>query len=1245
MSTAGKAGADFSPFKEIWKRAGDGVYKTTKKFVIWMGRYIYALFIPNLMIYLFLIVFLSPLWGGVVVLYPPLRYFCVNSQEITGLVNSGSNDLNLALQEAAQGINDVLQVLSPVFQIWNIVVDWILWAGIRIYQFFDCTIGQDCEGFLQLFRWVRNVIPFVINIFLIVWRGIGGIFSNITPLSTVGDPSNLTTVAMANGSVFLVAAAFHPESGGYEQHMTRLDQGLPDWMSHRVLITQNFTTEARKRTTYPFGGCGNDPSAVCVDPSNSCVVGSVDACELIMDIVTILAGAEDAFVLFLQIIDLIVNYSLELIYDAVQLFLDVILPFFQWLIGFIGGDLIGYFSDLFSKVEALFTWVGDVWDSFIDLWDNVINTIFDVFGDLIDDLDNFFSDLWDTLTNVLDNLADVFRNILEEIVADLIGQITDIGDLIPSLRNEFRSVPFDVGGMGREPKGDEQHDQGNIHIQIDGSMIGGGGRGGSVSNVVEGGEGKLGDKKRSSSRFGGFDEDFVSHRYNPKINFSSIRDLVYGNLTSGDSYLCREAFRYGFDMYTLARLPALQRIYIVGCLSVEEVTTYKEEYLATKAAMDASSGGGGSRSSNEPTMNSGRFAVRAVRQSLNQTMKRVKSKRAEFQEKTAFLRSSSAFVMEARRQARSSPGRNGQAELFKSNITEVLTDLSSMLQNVTARSMGTRPGVNGMEQLKDRVKRFQTRKDGSEESVIAIRRTWDKLLKKPEVASIADRLHRLSTEDWSLHWIRARYPSVDIEGTPEHHAYRQASRFNDLWDDFGRFLSRQPSAEDIGHYFRKDSGAELHSMLKMSVDGAKMQRLHVRRKMMSGHFHNGARGDPGADFWHFITVGLWETIGEAILNAVNFFLECNPLPQPVGPGGDPNTQVDPVRYCLPYWNPDARLPVDDIRIPFDLLFPSCCPPGFDCPSEYKNIFGQLRFLMRFITKEIPLWWGFLTWIPLFGPFWADLTEFPGGNIPDYAFYCFFTCISEPVLAIGWAVFIAVTVVAWFIPIILVLWLFVTCCCIISFGCCRTVCMPCKICTPRSPKKLAFTRDSRVVRAAISTVPGFGWAEPKGGRGGAVLSLFSGSIIDHLEGDDPFQKMEASSNASTTGASFDHHDDEDYDFVGDDDAYRPSVLDQENASRFHPGSDVRRRPSRQPPATPNSFVLVKSTAAAVAAAAPPPVASPLSPPLTMMAQPAPLLPVHQQQPVAASAAVTLPDFEAKSWQRLSSGQTSSNGSSS
>jgi len=1216
MATKG-AGSDFSPLKEIWKRAGDGVYKTLKKFVIWMGRYIYALFIPNLLIYLFVIVFLSPLWGGVVVVYPPLRYFCTHSQEITGLLNSGSNDVNLALQEAAQGINDVLQVLTPVFQIWNIIVDWILWVGIRIFQFFNCAIGQECEGFLQLFRWIRNFLPFVVNIFLVIWRGIGGIFSDITPLSTVGDPQNLTTVTMLNGSVFLVDA-FHPDTGTY-QHMVRLDENTPEWASHRFLLTKSpISAEHRKRTPYPFGSCGNDPSQVCVDPSNSCTFGSVDVCQLIMDIVNVLLGAEDAFVLFLQIIDLILQHSLDLIYDAVNLFLDVILPFFQWLIGFIGGDLIGFFSDLFSKVNALFTWVGDVWDSFVDLWNDAIDTIFDFFGSLIDDLDQFFTDLWDSFLDYIDNIIDVFASILQDIVADLIDKIQDIvNDLTSGLASIFSIGRNAQQGRAEPPTGGEGHVPTGEDMAFDLQN--------QVRSVV--GDGIPVPPKQFNAQIGGVNSkrstpngDGVaaqSFKYQYKRNFSVMRDLAAGNLTSGDRSICREAFRYGLDMYTLAQMPVMQRLYVIGCLSFEEVTTYRDEYLAARELLGPAARKRHTRvfdAQDGVSMTSAHFAVRTIRESLNQTMKRVKSKHAEFRERTAFLKSSSEFITEAREHARGARGEPiNHASIFSSNFTEALTDLSQMLQNVTASSLGTRPGVSGMEQMKDRVRKIKTRQDASEERVRAIRHTWDKLKKQPAVASIAERLTRLGTEDWALHRIRVRYPAVDIEGTPEHSAYKQAVRFNDHWDDLGRFLSRQPSAEEIGHYLSTE-GSGLVEMLKMSVEGARMQRRHMRREMLNPGKH-GLRGNPGADFWQWITVGLWETLGEAILNVVNFFIECNPLPQPVGPGGDPNTQVDPVRYCLPYWNPDARLPVDDIRIPFDLLFPSCCPPGFDCPSEYKNIYGQLRFLMRFITLKIPLWWGWLTWVPVFGPWWDSFTQFPGGNIPDYAFYCFFTCISEPVMAITIGIFVAVTVIAWFIPIILVLWLLVTWCCILSFACCRTVCLPCKVCTPRSPKNLMFTRDSRFVRGAVSTVPGLGWLEPKGGKANALFGLVGDSLVEHLEGDDPFEHVTMTPWIIAPGAAAAQPPQKE---LIEDEQHTDQVdqryMSAENVQRFHPAANVNhRRPSAPPPPVP-----------ATSAPLPPPVVT-----IVPTSEPAPAAPAV----AAAPQAPRLPDWEARSYARL------------
>jgi hypothetical protein len=58
---------------------------------------------------------------------------------------------------------------------------------------------------------------------------------------------------------------------------------------------------------------------------------------------------EDVFQFFLQIIQILLGAGLEFIRNALTFFMDVILPFFNWLLGFVGGtlaQLIAFFEDV-----------------------------------------------------------------------------------------------------------------------------------------------------------------------------------------------------------------------------------------------------------------------------------------------------------------------------------------------------------------------------------------------------------------------------------------------------------------------------------------------------------------------------------------------------------------------------------------------------------------------------------------------------------------------------------------------------------------------------------------------------------------------------------------------------------------------------------------------------------------------------------------------------------------------------------
>lgn len=1075
---------------------------------MWMGRYLYALFIPNLILYLIALVALAPLWGGAALVYPPLRFYCENHALITAQLNGGANGANLALKEAAETINTVLSVLEPGFKIWNIVIDGLLWVGVELWQWLDCQIGQECEGVEQLFRFVRNIVPFGLNLFYIFWQGVGSIFSVINPAAvlTVDDPYNLTLTTMPNGSVYAIDT--FTQNGEY-QRLTRLDEKMADGHTHRfVLARKQFLTEgggSQKREPNPFTNCGPGTPNLCIHPSATCMVGPVNVCNLIAQIVDELFSNQNVFVILLQIIDLLVNRGLALIKDALEFFLDVILPFFEWLIGFIGGDLIGYFADLFSKVNALFTWVGDVWDSFIDVFTDALDTIFDTFDNLIDELDIFFDNVWGNLQDLFDNILDSFDAILQEI-SEFFAQ--EIKDLIDDLESTNINIPSPGSSLFGSiiPLGRVAPNYDNSETS---SSTGRSSK--RKEETMDAGNTTYGYQKRSTSVSGGYGHSptgpvkegrvYSPRRYQMKNRISSLRDLGYGNLTSAERTFCREALRYGIDLYTATQLPVMERMYLVVCLSIVEATEYKAEVVAHRTENEQS--GNAQSPPVSPEMSSAKYAMRQVRSSIKEGIQSVRAKKEEFRRRSEFIRSSTPAEFAEHTEKRRSEGHTTygpNSTIYSASPAEAWVDLARVLRNATSHALGFESGSTAPEAMKERTRRFTERHGDMSAHVSKIKKSWDDVKKQPKMKSILEDLSTLSKMDFSMHWIQARYPEVAMEGTAAHHAYREVERFNDAWDSFGKFVSKGPEMHEIGHYLHRGEGTELVSMLKQSVEGAKLRRIQGRNSMLSrGLQRRGAAGD----FWDFLTVGLWETIGDLILNAVNFFAECNPLPEPEGPGGDPNSDVSPERHCLPYWDPKLRLPVDDIRIPFDLLFPTCCPAGFDCPSEYKQVWGQLRFLMRFTTLELNIWWGWLTWIPLFGPWWKSFTEFPGGKVPDFGFYCFFTCLSEVVLGISVGVFIIVTLVVWIIVLILIIWALVTCGCACAFCCCRLCFIPCGFLTPRSKKNLTIKRDFNAFRAIASTVPCCGCLAPKGGRVAAFTAFagFSGmSLGDFIDED-------------------------------------------------------------------------------------------------------------------------------------------------
>lgn len=214
------------------------------------------------------------------------------------------------------------------------------------------------------------------------------------------------------------------------------------------------------------------------------------------------------------------------------------------------------------------------------------------------------------------------------------------------------------------------------------------------------------------------------------------------------------------------------------------------------------------------------------------------------------------------------------------------------------------------------------------------------------------------------------------------------------------------------------------------------------------------------------------------------------------------------RFCVPYINPDVQAP-DLSAISLSFLIPSCCKPPFRCPSEFDTIYGETRFLVRYLNYAAELDWNaYIGWFPFFGPLIADQLLFPHGKPPSYGWYCFAISTASIVEALFWSLLLLVCVIAWILPLTLMLWCCTSWCCISFFTLIRCCCFCIPTCRPKYAREPQYRKDINSLRAALGTIPGFGGCTPKfmkngagggggGGGGGGFSSMLNiGEMIDN-----------------------------------------------------------------------------------------------------------------------------------------------------
>ena len=358
-----------------------------------------------------------------------------------------------------------------------------------------------------------------------------------------------------------------------------------------------------------------------------------------------------------------------------------------------------------------------------------------------------------------------------------------------------------------------------------------------------------------------------------------------------------------------------------------------------------------------------------------------------------------------------------------------------------------------------------------EQSMERVRASWERVTKTEHYQRVKSHVQQLMSYDWQLDYIRVRHPAVDTPGSQEWYAYQAAQEGMTEWKALGKFLGRQPSHGELKQYLLTN-GSRLRGMLELwRTQRDQRNDLHSFR----------ARGENlGEEFWNFVTHGFWDWLGNKILDGVDYIIDCNPAPEPWGPGGDPNPTLNPPngRYCLPYINPETQVP-DFSSISLSWLIPSCCKPPFQCPSEFNTVYGEVRFLWRYAAFAIPIDWSKgLSWFPSL----LNQLTFEHGKPPSYGWYCFTISTASIIYALFWTIIVLVFIVAWIIPLTLCLWCCVSCCCINIFTLIRCMCFCFPSCRPKYTREPAYHKDYNTIRAAFGTIPGCGRCTPKFMRG-------------------------------------------------------------------------------------------------------------------------------------------------------------------
>lgn len=1147
----------FNPTREIFIRWVDGLYTALRNSCVALYFYFQILVGPNLIFLLALFLIFAPLLLVIGASTPAALYLSDHHEQIFSDIAGAGNTIEAGFKDAESAINHVLTLLKPGFRIYNLFVNAIFFVGIRFWELFGCQVGSTdpCPGFEQAWTWLGNIMPFTVQLFYDAWSNLHDAFAPLTALSIPVPPSNVVIMGALllnasstnnnntftmNGTELLYANGMSNVPLYYANGtlVNDLADGLPDHIQHRMVYLKDMPAEWRTRITrsiielqqVPRVLSDRDTLYTRADmPPN--VPGTCTLCTVMLDFVH-LATDPDVLYAILDFFNFLLNFGVTILIQWAKDLINFFIPFLEWLKAFVGGDLIGFFADLISKVEALFAWVNDVWSVFEDVWESVTDSIMGSLGSLVDSIDTLFQASYNLLFQSFQQFASVLGGIILALEQNILAQIQAIKNQIDAIFQNICDICDSIStGTGATNAGTNALNAGtnalsgvsslNLKRSEDNPVqssraIGGGstnstlmkeldsriGVDGNSNNNNNGGSAhhmnariscpgckrrkRSTDTKDTESEAGSkrarSDSGALAYVYplswpQPVVmqyKIFSMRDAAQGNLTITPNSLCWRILRTGFDTYEYSQLPFAQRLLWIGCFTAWEYGYYytqiqQQQQYFIENNLPLPSPLSWHNTETQAAYEEAKRTIRSMNDTLSGARRSIRRMITETSER-------SRRVLEQRKRERSDLTSSSFSSWFSGqwlnapNFTANVDDLrASYAGNYKVPISSLLFSEQTIENMKTVVPAHRIEK---------LRRSFQQVSETPKFQKLAESWKRFTEDTLNrVDVIRVRHPRVDIPNTPEWHAFRIHEEAKAEWNRLGRFLSRGPTAVQIRDYLRTN-GTKLRNFMEVH----RVSREQAR----GGHSFDGYETFPsssnggrfsralgGKDFWNFFTNDIWQWVGDRVYNAVVFYTECNPLPTPYGPGGDPNPNFNSPhgRWCLPYVNPDMQLDISMISI--DVIFPSCCKPPHHCVG-YSSPLNEVRYIARVFTNQWSIdWHKYIGWVPFAGTPLSNWLTFPTNKPPSDGWYCFSVNFGYLLVLAFWTI-IAFILVLGCLPLETICYwcisktLCVTCLCTM-----RLLLSPCGLCRPRYHKIPRYQKDLILLQEVLPFIPGLG----------------------------------------------------------------------------------------------------------------------------------------------------------------------------